>query len=143
MKITIITVGSPNLSFTKEGIAEYMKRISRFADVEMIHVKEDKKTTEKILKLCDKKFVVLLDENGKSFLSTGLAEFLEQKKNQSQNPCFIIGGPDGHVTEIRNRADYVWSMSDLTFPHDVVVMLLVETLYRSLSINVGHPYHRE
>ena len=141
--MTILTVGSPNLSFAKQGIAEYLKRISRFADLEMVHVKEDKKTTEKILKLCDKKFVVLLDENGKSFSSQKLANFLEQKKNQSQNLCFIIGGPDGHVSGIRNRADYVWSMSELTFPHDVAMMLLMETLYRSLLISAGHPYHRE
>lgn len=54
MKITIITVGSPHLSFAKEGIKEYVKRIFRFTELEMIHVKEDKKTSEKILKLCEK-----------------------------------------------------------------------------------------
>ncbi len=142
MKITMVTVGSPNLSFAKQGIAEYMKRISRFADVEMIHIKEDKKTTNKILKICEKKFVVLLDEKGKQFSSQELADFLEQKKNQSQDLCFVIGGPDGHEQAVRERADYVWSMSKLTFPHDIAMMLLVETLYRSLSINAGHPYHR-
>ena len=143
MKISIITVGSPQLSFAKEGIAEYLKRMSRFADVDLMHVKEDKKTTEKILKLCEKKFVVLLDEKGKQFSSQELADFLEQKKNQSQNLCFVIGGPDGHRQEIRERADYTWSMSELTFPHDIAMMLLMETLYRSLSINAGHPYHRK
>jgi 23S rRNA (pseudouridine1915-N3)-methyltransferase len=142
MKITIVTVGSPHLSFAKDGIKEYLKRISRFSDIEMIHVKEDKKTSEKILKICEKKFVVILDEKGKQFSSQGLADFLEQKKNQSQNLCFVIGGPDGHLSEIKERADYIWSLSKLTFPHDVAIMLLVETLYRSLSINAGHPYHR-
>ncbi|MGB0925159.1 MAG: 23S rRNA (pseudouridine(1915)-N(3))-methyltransferase RlmH [Minisyncoccia bacterium] len=143
MKIMIITVGSPQLSFAQQGIAEYMKRISRFADVDLVHVKEDKKTNEKILKLCDKKFVVLLDEKGKKFSSQTLSIFLEKQKNQSQNICFVVGGPNGHTSEIRNRGDYIWSMSDLTFPHDIAMMVLVETLYRSLSISAGHPYHRD
>ena len=143
MKITIVTVGTPHLSFAKDGIAEYMKRISRFADCEIIHVKEDKKTNDKIIKLCERQFVILLDEKGRSFDSYGLAKFLEQKKNQSQNICILIGGPDGHDEEIRNIADYSWSLSDLTFPHDIAMMLLVETVYRSLSINAGHPYHRD
>jgi len=143
MKITIITVGSPQLSFAKEALTEYMKRISRFAQVEPIHVKEDKKTTEKILKLCEKKYVIVLDEHGKSFSSQSLADFLEQKNNHSIELYFVIGGPQGHESEIRNRADFSWSFSRLTFPHDMAMVILVETLYRSLSINAGHPYHRE
>lgn len=143
MKISVITVGSPQLKFAKQGIDEYVKRIRRFGSVDLIHVKEDKKTTEKILKLCEKKFCILLDEKGKSFSSHSLAEFLEQKKNQSQDLCFLIGGPEGHVQDVRERADYIWSFSDLTFPHDIAMLLLVETLYRSLSINSGHPYHRD
>lgn len=89
-----------------------------------------------------KKFVVLLDEKGKQFSSKKFAGFLEQKKNQSQNICFVIGGPNGHHDVIRSKADFLFSLSDLTFPHDIALMLLIETLYRSLSINVGHPYHR-
>ncbi len=100
MKITIVTIGKPRLSFAKDAIAEYIKRIAHFADTNLIHIKEDKKSTEKILKLCEKKFVVLLDEKGKQFSSQGLADFLEQKKNQSQDICFIISGPDGHKSEI-------------------------------------------
>ena len=143
MRITIITIGKPQLSFAKDAVMEYIKRIARFADVDLLHIKEDKKSTEKILKLCEKKFVVLLDEKGKQFSSKELATFLDQKNNQSQNLCFIIGGPDGHDPEVEKRADYIWSMSKLTFPHDIAMMLLIETLYRSLSILAGHPYHRD
>ena len=142
MKITIITIGKPQLSFVKDAIVEYTKRITRFADVVLLHIKEDKKSTEKVLKLCEKKFVILLDEKGSQFSSQGLADFLEQKNIQSQNLCFIIGGPDGHDPEVEKRADYILSMSKLTFPHDIATMLLIETLYRSLSILAGHPYHR-
>lgn len=141
-KITIITVGTPQLSFTKDGIAEYMKRIGRFAQVDLIHVKENKNTSGKILKLCDKKFCILLDEKGKQYSSTELADFLESKHSQSIDLVFVIGGPDGHEPEIRNIADDIWSLSRLTFPHDMAVLILIETLYRSLSINQGHPYHR-
>ena len=143
MKMTIVTVGSPQLSFAKQGIAEYLKRISRYTDCSMVHVKEDKKTSEKILKLAEKKFCILLDEKGESFSSKKLALFIEKKKNQSEDLCFVIGGPDGHTEIVRRRADLLWSMSLLTFPHDIAMMILVETLYRSLTINAGHPYHRD
>lgn len=142
MSITIITVGTPHLSFAKEALKEYIKRIQRFAQVDLIHVKEDKKTTPKIISTIGKKVCVLLDEKGRSFSSQGLAEFLEKKSNQSQDLCFVIGGPDGHVSEIKERADILWSLSELTFPHDIAMVLLIETLYRSLTINAGHPYHR-
>lgn len=122
---------------------EYTKRINRFVDFTMVHVREDKKTNQKILSLCEKTFCVLLDENGKHYSSQTLAVFLEKQKNQSRDLSFVIGGPDGHRPEIRERADLVWSLSELTFPHDIAMMLTVETLYRSLTINAGHPYHRD
>lgn len=143
MKITFITVGSPNLSFAKDGIAEYTKRISRFCDFELVHIKEDKKTLEKILKLCEKKFVILFDEKGKHFSSQKLSIFLDKRKMAGQDICFLIGGPDGHVSEIRKRGDFLFSLSDLTLPHDLAMMFGVETIYRSLSILENHPYHRE
>lgn len=143
MKITIVTVGLPQLSFAKEGINEYLKRISRFADCDLVSIKENKKTTEKILKICEGKKVVLLDEQGKQFSSHGLAIFLEKERNMSSELCLVIGGPNGHVPEVQSCADARWSLSLLTFPHDIATMILIETLYRSLSINAGHPYHRD
>jgi 23S rRNA (pseudouridine1915-N3)-methyltransferase len=143
MKITLITVGEPHLSFAKEGIAEYHKRIGRFADVDLIFVKENKKTDATILKHMEKKFCVLLDEKGKEYSSQGLARFLERHKNQGSQLCFLIGDPDGHSDAVREQAQGKIALSQLTFPHDLATMLTLETLYRSLSILEGHPYHRD
>jgi len=142
MKIKIITVGSPNLSFAKEGIAEYRKRITRFAEITIVHVKENNHTEKKILSHIGNDFSILLDEKGKEYNSINLAGFLDTQKNQSRNIVIVIGGPDGHTDRIRARADNTWSLSLLTFPHDIAMMITLETLYRSLSILAGHPYHR-
>jgi len=140
--ITIITVGTPNLSFAEEGINEYLKRLSRFEKVHMVNVKENKHSREKVLKEIGDNFCVLLDDKGKMYSTTELSLFLEQQKNQSRNCCFVIGGADGHDEDVRARADETWSLSRLTFPHDIATLLCTESLYRSASILAGHPYHR-
>ena len=140
--ITIITVGTPNLSFAETGINEYLKRLSRFEKVHMVTIKENKQTNEKILKEIGDNFCVVLDEQGSMYSTAELSLFLEQQKNQSQHCCFVIGGADGHDEIIRNRADKLWSLSRLTFPHDIATLLCTEALYRSASILAGHPYHR-
>ena len=142
MKIQIITVGKPQLSFAQQGIEEYTKRLSRFADIQVHHVKENKDTDQKILKLIANDVCVLLDETGKEYSTETLSQFLEQKKNHSLNLSFVIGGPDGHSQDIRNRADLCWALSVLTFPHDIATMLTLEALYRALSVLEGHAYHR-
>jgi len=144
MKISIITVGAPKLSFAKEGIAEYLKRIQKFTSVELIHVKENKDTDKKILKAIDNSFCILLDEQGKEYSSQELALFLDKKEQQSiSNISFLIGGPDGHTGAIYERGDAKIALSRLTLPHDLAMLFTIETLYRSLSITNNHPYHRE
>jgi 23S rRNA (pseudouridine1915-N3)-methyltransferase len=142
MKITIVTTGEPHLSFARSGIDEYYKRIQGFANVELVFVKENKKMEDKILSLMEKKYSILMDEQGKQYSSEELSLFLEKKKNQGENLCFIIGGPDGHTQKVREKAQMSLSLSTLTFPHDLATLLTVETLYRSLSILSNHPYHR-
>ena len=85
MKIKIITVGTPHLSFAKQGIEEYSKRISRFADIQIIHVKENKDTDKKILNYIESDFCMLLDETGKQHSSRSFAEFLEKQKPGAGN----------------------------------------------------------
>jgi 23S rRNA (pseudouridine1915-N3)-methyltransferase len=143
MKIIIIHIGTTQLSFAKDGIVEYFKRTKRFADVEIITVKETSKSEEKIIQLSEGYFRVLLDEQGKSYSSKEFANFLENKQNHSQSLAFIIGGPNGHTSRIREHADTFFALSHLTFPHDLALLFFTETLYRSLSIINKHPYHRE
>jgi 23S rRNA (pseudouridine1915-N3)-methyltransferase len=143
MKIRIITIGKPKGEFEKI-FSEYKKRLSGFVNLEVFHVKENKDSEKKVLKLIEKTFVVLLDEKGKNFSSKELADFLEKKENNSVGEIsFLIGGTDGHSQKILEKKDYEISFSKLTFPHDMAMIILVETLYRSFSILKNHPYHRE
>ncbi len=143
MKIQLITIGEPKDDYRKI-FDEFLKRLGGFVNVEFIPIKEDKNSTKKILKLIEKTFVILLDEKGREFSSKELADFLEKKENQSVGKIsFLIGGPDGHESEIREKKDFEISFSKLTFPHDLAMVILVETLYRSFSIIKNHPYHRE
>lgn len=143
MKIKLITVGSPQLSFAKDGIKEYTKRISRFVDINIIHIKENKDTDKKIMNAIGNYVCILLDEKGVEYSSLELAALLEKQKNQSHNIAVVIGGPNGHSDFVRTLSNKSLSLSRLTFPHDIAMMLTLETLYRSLSILAGHPYHRE
>lgn len=88
-------------------------------------------------------FIVLLDEKGCRFTSTGLATSLEKWQKTGKNICFIIGGADGVDETLRQVADVTWSLSTLTFPHALVRVILAEQIYRAWSINNNHPYHRE
>ena len=143
MKVQIITIGEPKGDF-KNIFQEYLKRLGGFVEVEFYPIKEDKNSSKKILKLIEKTFVVLLDERGKEFSSMELANFLEKKEQESVGKIsFLIGGPDGHKEEIRAKKNFEISFSKLTFPHDLAMVILVETLYRSFSIIKNHPYHRE
>lgn len=87
--------------------------------------------------------VVLLDERGRQFTSRGLAERLGTWQSDGRDLCFVIGGPDGVSDTCRERADLIWSLSDLTLPHGLARVLFAEQMYRAWSFQTGHPYHRE
>jgi len=86
--------------------------------------------------------VVLLDERGKQLSSKSLASKLSDWQADGRDLCFIIGGPDGVSDRVRQRADMMWSLSQLTLPHGMARALLSEQLYRAWSLQSGHPYHR-
>lgn len=87
--------------------------------------------------------VVLLDERGKQLTSKSLASKLSDWQSDGQDLCFVIGGPDGVSDSVRQRADMMWSLSQLTLPHGMARALLSEQLYRAWSLQTGHPYHRD
>ena len=96
-----------------------------------------------IAKLNPTEQAVLLDERGKQFTSKQLAVLLTDWQSDGRDVCFIIGGPDGVSAAVRQRADMVWSLSQLTLPHGMARALLSEQLYRAWSLQTGHPYHRD
>lgn len=87
--------------------------------------------------------VVLLDERGKHLTSQLFAAKLTDWQADGRDLCFIIGGPDGVSDECRQRANFTWSLSQLTLPHGMVRVLFAEQMYRAWSLQTGHPYHRE
>ena len=100
--------------------------------------------TQRILaKIKPSDFVILLDERGKNISSPELAKMLSNGFVNSQNFVIVIGGAFGVSEELRQRANFVWSLSKLVFPHQIVRLILVEQIYRAQEISSGGKYHHE
>ena len=152
-KIRIISVGNNPDKNLKELIDSYSKKLSNQFDVDWINVKAEKKfdstsqkkeyEAKKITAYIKNSFVIAMDENGQLFNSK---EFTSKMTGWIQNyPCltFIIGGADGIHQTLINKADFILSLSRMTFPHQLVKLFLSEQLYRCSAILNNHPYHRE
>ncbi|MGE5327716.1 MAG: 23S rRNA (pseudouridine(1915)-N(3))-methyltransferase RlmH, partial [Thiobacillus sp.] len=87
--------------------------------------------------------VILLDEAGKLINSQDLSRKLTEYFNRSKNIVFVIGGAYGVHDALFERADFIWSLSPLVFPHQLVRLILTEQIYRAQEIDAGHPYHHE
>ncbi len=157
LKITILAIGSIKESYIKLGIEEYQKRLSRFVDLTLTEVPETVAKTsndEDIKKalLVDainlKKaipqgsYVIILDRQGQSFHSEALAKRFDLLQQKSSQWVLIIGASHGLDESILQLAKEKWSFSSLTFPHQLFRLLLLEQLYRSMTILKGHPYHK-
>lgn len=152
--ITIVAVGKLKEKAWKELSDEYVKRISSYSKVEIIEVADEtnrleeakvkKLEGERILKAVKKdSFVVLLDLRGRMLNSVELSMKIDEINTyHSSNITFIIGGSLGVSDEVFARADYKWKLSDLTFPHNLVRILLLEQIYRSYRILNNEPYHK-
>ena len=152
-KIRIISVGSNPNKNLKELIDSYSKKLSNQFDVDWINVKAEKKfdstsqkkeyEAKKITAFIENSFVVAMDESGQLINSK---EFTNKMIGWVQNyPCltFIIGGADGMHQTLISKADFILSLSRMTFPHQLVKLFLSEQLYRCSAILTNHPYHRE
>lgn len=159
MRISIICVGKLKERYWQEAIAEYMKRLSRYHKMEIIELSDEKapenlsvaqeteikkKEGEKILKsIKDDAFVIALAIEGKSLTSEQLADFLAKKAvGGVSHIAFVIGGSLGLSAEVMQRADYVLSFSAMTFPHQMMRVILLEQIYRAERINRKEPYHK-
>jgi 23S rRNA (pseudouridine1915-N3)-methyltransferase len=143
MKMHIITVGTPKLSYAKLGWEDYTKRLSHYHQLRITHLPDkqnDARSMERAIG--SSSYVVTLEITGQQLSSPALADFIDKRALAGQQLCFIIGGPDGLPSEISKRADYRWSFSALTYPHDLAMVLLAESLYRAATISAGQPYHR-
>jgi 23S rRNA (pseudouridine1915-N3)-methyltransferase len=155
MKIHFWAIGKNNEPYVKEGVEDFTKRISKYYPVEwtiipipkngamMSEMDLKKKEGEIILDWLSKDdYLVALDEYGKQLSSETLAEFIIKRSNQSvRNLVFVIGGAFGLDKAVLERANYKWSLSQLTFPHQLVRLVLAEQVYRACTIIKNEKYH--
>lgn len=142
MKIHIITIGQPKLPYAREGWAEYTKRLSHFHQIRLSHIPDKQNNADHILATAGTAFKVAMVIDALELTSPELADFLSAQAQSGRELCFIIGGPDGLQESVIHAADKQLSLSALTFPHDLAMVVLAEALYRASTIAAGHPYHR-
>ncbi|MCM1026896.1 MAG: 23S rRNA (pseudouridine(1915)-N(3))-methyltransferase RlmH [Roseburia sp.] len=159
MKITIICVGKIKESFFREAVAEYGKRLSRYCRLEILEVADEKtpdgasraqeeqiKAREggRILeKIRDDALVCALEIGGEKLSSEGFADWLEKAAiGGTSHIVFVIGGSLGLHESVIRRADMRLSFSDMTFPHQLMRVILAEQIYRAFRIIQGEPYHK-
>lgn len=142
MRIHFVTVGKPKLAYAADGWAEYTKRLGRMHTLRITQV-HDKHAydTAKLSELTADTYRVALVIDGPQLDSFALAAFLQDRELASQEVSLIIGGPDGLPTDFITSCDKRLSFSQLTFPHDLAMVVLAEAVYRAASINAGLPYH--
>lgn len=147
MRLTIITVGKKHDEAIAEAINDYSKRLSHYATIEWQILKTSDINSEstKILSLIKSEdFCLLLDDQGKSLTSPQLAEVIKKEEGQGRKRLVvIIGGAYGFTEAVVKRANLVWSLSGLTFPHQLVRLLVAEQLYRAYTIIKGEKYHHD
>jgi Uncharacterized conserved protein len=152
MPIKILAIGKKHESWIVEGIERYQKRLRSPFVIEWVLLPHSslegdrarQEESERILsRLVQDEYVVLLDERGKMVDSPLLSTLLGVQLDASRTVVLVIGGAYGVDDAVHQRANYIWSLSPLVFPHQLVRLLLVEQLYRAQQIRLGGSYHHE
>ena len=159
MKITIVCVGKMKETYYRDAVEEYRKRLGRYCTLEIIEVADEstpedaspgekerilrKEGTRILEKLREGAFVCTLEIGGRKFSSEGLAQWMRQLTVRgTSHITFVIGGSLGLHASVRDRADLALSFSDMTFPHQLMRVILCEQVYRAFRIINNEPYHK-
>ena len=155
VKINIVCIGKVKDKYIRDGIEEFSKRLSRYANFSIVELSEEddnkgiesaiSKETERIINVINKKsqsYNILLDLKGKQKSSEEMAELLEKITIQKSEINFIIGGSNGVGDELRRIVDFRLNFSLFTFPHQLMRIILAEQIYRWISINNNIKYHK-
>ena len=143
-KIYFVVVGKIKESFYTDAVAEYVKRLSRFAKVEIKELPEGANPdaeADGILRAC-KGYVVALAVEGEKLSSEKLAAKLQKLTDEGKDVSFVIGSSCGLSDKVKKAADFKLSFSDMTFPHQLMRVILAEQVYRAFMINAGSTYHK-
>lgn len=143
MKITLMVVGKTADSRLQTLIEDYQQRLKHYVPFEFVVVPESKNDQAILSRLTPAMDVVLLDERGQEFRSIELADWLQKKMNSGKDLMLIIGGPFGFSKEVYARANGQWSLSRLTFSHQMIRIMAIEQIYRAMTILRNEPYHHE
>ena len=155
MKLSIVALGHRMPAWVDAGYAEYAKRMPRDTPLELVELKPEPRDrgrtvaqllaaeAPRIRAACAGAAMIALDERGAPWNTRTLAQRLQHWRDQATDVAFVIGSADGLDPSIRDDAAAVVALSALTLPHAMVRVLLAEQLYRAVSLNAGHPYHRD
>ena len=155
MRLRLLAVGTRMPGWVDTGIADYARRLGPELRLQIEELALAKRTASgdtaravadegrrMMIAIHPDEFVVALEVSGRAFSTEELSKWLAARLQDGRDVTLLIGGPDGIADECRKRANLHWSLSPLTLPHALVRIVIVEQLYRALSILKGHPYHR-
>lgn len=146
MRTRILVAGKPALAYAKTGVAEYLKRLTRYGNHELIHLKagDSESVSQALLERSEGSYRIALDERGKALDTAAWAKCFEKLefRGDIKAVSFLIGASDGHTQALRDQADEVWCLSKLTLQHELALVVLLEQIYRVATLRKGEPYHR-
>ncbi len=155
MKVRVLAIGTDKSGLFEPAIAEYTKRIGRYAQLELLELPPSKKGGSDALrakeeegqsllgKLKGTELVVVLDERGEDLTSEAFSkQVVQEAMNRGRDLAFLIGGAEGHADAVRRKADRVLALSRMTLAHRLARLVLVEQIYRAFAIARGEPYHK-
>jgi 23S rRNA (pseudouridine1915-N3)-methyltransferase len=147
MQIRLIVAGKPALAYAKLGVDEYLKRLSRGGNHELVILKAGNReeVSSRLLERSQGCFRIALDERGECLSTRKFAEKLDslEMRGDIKTVAFLIGAADGHNTELREKSDLILTISPFTLQHELALLVLLEQLYRVASLKSGSPYHRD
>ena len=155
MKIQLLAIGTRMPEWLKQGYAEYAGRLNGKVKLELKEIQAGKRTKNSdVVKICKQEsqklidaipsgnIVIALEVEGQKWSTEELAGQMENWMMSGRDVSLLVGGPEGMTKACRDRADYLWSLSPLTYPHPLVRIILAEQLYRAWTVTENHPYHR-
>ena len=146
MKWRFVVVGKPSLEYAKAGVEEYLRRLRRYAGVELVSVKNGSREEEgsRLISASEGCYRLVFDERGELLNTRDLAKAVTELEmdGRVKSVAVIIGGAEGHGDELRGLADRLISFGRLTLQHELALVAATEQIYRVYSVNRGEPYHR-
>lgn len=146
MNWTVFVIGKPKLAFARAGVEEYVQRVQPFSQLSVEYLKSSNRETESalLLRRSEGMFRLVLDERGGQFTSRQFAQKIADWEHRNvKTVALIIGGADGHSSELRQSADWLMALSKFTLQHELALVVAMEQIYRAYSIKAGTPYHRD